>query len=158
MEQYIQSFVLVCESVFKALLGLDIVAERPFFADKNEVNDYDVSGVIGLTGEAKGAVVLSMNQNLARRLTALLTGSDHADFDDDVIDAIGEIINIIAGNVKRDLEESFRLYISLPTIVSGANHQIRWPNEQSRIIRIPFRLFEAESFVLSIAIDASPGD
>jgi len=137
VEKYIQPFVDVCVSVFRDFIGSELVAERPHFADKNDSHDWDVSAIIGLTGEAKGAVVISMRKELALHLTGVLTGSTHTTLDDEVVDAIGEIINIIAGNAKRGLEESFRLVISLPTIVRGKGHNISWPNEQARIIRIP---------------------
>lgn len=157
MEKYIQPFVDVCESVFKDFIGTELVTERPYFSDKNEPHDWDVSAVIGLTGEARGAVVISMKRSLALKLTNVLTGTTHADLDDEVVDAIGEIINIIAGNAKRGLEESFRLVISLPTIVRGQGHAILWPNEQARIICIPFKIFETEKFCLSIAIESASG-
>ena len=108
MEKYIQPFVDVCESVFRDFIGAELITERPFFADKNDPHDWDISAIIGLTGEARGAVVISMKMPLALKLTGVLTGSEHEDLDDEVIDAIGEIINIIAGNAKRGLEESFR--------------------------------------------------
>ena len=155
MEKYIQPFVDVCESVFRDFIGAELITERPFFADKNDPHDWDISAIIGLTGEARGAVVISMKMPLALKLTGVLTGSEHEDLDDEVIDAIGEIINIIAGNAKRGLEESFRLVISLPTIVRGSGHTIQWPNDQARIICIPFRIFETETFCLSVAIEAS---
>ncbi len=157
MEKYIQPFVDVCVNVFKEFIGAELVTERPHFIDKNDIHQWDVSAVIGLTGEARGAVVISMKANLACRLTGMLTGANHTAMDDEVIDAIGEIINIIAGNAKRGLEESFKLVISLPTIVRGSNHAIQWPNDQARIICIPFRIFEEETFCLSVAIEASSG-
>ena len=153
MERYIQPFVDVCVNVFRDFLGTELETGRPFFVDKNEPHDWDVSTIIGLTGEARGAVVISMKTSLALKLTGILTGSEHKELDDEVVDAIGEIINIIAGNAKRGLEESFRLVISLPTIVRGPGHTIMWPNEQARIICIPFKIFETESFCLSVAID-----
>mgnify|MGYP001806242707 FL=1 len=157
MEKYIQPFVDVCESVFRDFIGTELITERPFFADKNDPHDWDISAIIGLAGEARGAVVISMKKPLALKLTGVLTGTGHEDLDDEVIDAIGEIINIIAGNAKRGLEESFRLVISLPTIVRGKGHAIMWPNEQARIIRIPFKIFETESFCLSVAIESAEG-
>lgn len=157
MEQYIQPFVDVCLSVFPEFVGSPVTAERPHFMDKNDAHDWDVSAIIGLTGEARGAVVISMKKQLALRLTGILTGAEHPDMDDEVVDAIGEIINIIAGNAKRGLEESFRLVISLPTIVKGAGHTIQWPNDQARIICIPFRIFETDSFCLSVAIESHTG-
>jgi chemotaxis protein CheX len=157
VEKYIQPFVDVCESVFRDFIGSELIAERPHFADKNDTHDWDVSAVIGLTGEARGAVVISMKKELSLKLTGVLTGKTHTEVDDEVVDAIGEIVNIIAGNAKRGLEESFRLVISLPTIVRGKGHTISWPNDQARIICIPFRIFETETFVLSVAIETTGG-
>jgi chemotaxis protein CheX len=157
MEQYIQPFVDVCLNVFKEFLGTDLKAERPFFAEKDAASDWDISAVIGLTGEARGAVVISMKKGLAIRITDVLTGSKHTALDDDVVDAIGEIVNIIAGNAKKGLEEAFRLVISLPTIVEGKEHTIKWPNSQARIMCIPFTIFENDSFTLSVAIESARG-
>lgn len=157
MEKYIQPFVDVCVNVFREFIGVELVTERPHFANRDDPHEWDVSAIIGLTGEARGAVVISMKQALARRLTGVLTGSEHEDLDDEVVDAIGEIVNIIAGNAKRGLEESFRLVISLPTIVRGTGHSIQWPNDQARIICIPFGIFGNDSFCLSVAIEASTG-
>jgi chemotaxis protein CheX len=157
MEQYIQPFIDVCSNVFKEFVGVDLKTGRPYFADKETIYEWDISSVIGLTGEAKGAVVVSMKKTLVLRLTEMLTNSKHTEIDDDVVDAIGEIVNIIAGNVKKNLEEAFRLVISLPTIIQGKGHQIKWSNAQARIICIPFEVFDGESFCLSIAIESSKG-
>ncbi|MDR1278899.1 MAG: chemotaxis protein CheX [Treponema sp.] len=153
MEQYIQPFIDVCKNVFVDFLGCELIAERPYLAESDTVNEWDVSAVIGFTGEARGAVVISMKTDLAVRLTGILTGAAHYTLDEDVIDAIGEIINIIAGNAKKGLEEAFRLVISLPTIIEGNKHSVKWPNNQARIIRIPFNIFEKDSFFLSVAIE-----
>jgi chemotaxis protein CheX len=157
MEQYIQPFIDVSVNVFKEFVGCDLVAERPYFENKDAVNEWDISAVIGLTGEARGAVVISMKTELAAKLTEILTQTPHTGLDEEVVDAIGEIVNIIAGNVKRWLEEAFRLVISLPTIVKGREHTINWPHNQARIVCIPFRIFENQRFHLSVAIEAAGG-
>jgi chemotaxis protein CheX len=153
MEQYIQPFIDVSVNVFKEFIGFDLQPGRPYFAERDTVSEWDISAVIGLTGEARGAVVISMRKELAMKLTDVLTGSRHTKLDDEVVDAIGEIVNIIAGNVKKHLEEAFRLVISLPTIVEGKEHSIKWPNAQTRIMCIPFTL-ENDVFNLSVAIEA----
>jgi CheY-specific phosphatase CheX len=66
---------------------------------------------------------------------------------------VGEIITIIAGNVKKDFEEALRIKISLPTIVKGKAHSIVWPSEKTRIICIPFTIFSNQEICLSIAVD-----
>ena len=157
MKQYIQPFIKVCKNVFHEFLSLELEAKLPYFMEKNEETEWDVSGIIGLTGEARGAVVISMKQDLAIRLTSILTGSQHKNLDADVVDAVGEIINIIAGNAKQELEEAFRLVISLPTIVKGKEHSINWPNDLARVICIPFSISEKESFTLSVALEEVSG-
>jgi chemotaxis protein CheX len=155
MEKYIQPFIDVSRNVFKKFMGVEITANRPYFMDAEAESNWDISAIIGLTGEARGAVVISMKKELAARLTDILTGPQHNDLDAEIVDAIGEIVNIIAGNVKKNLEEAFRLIISLPTIVQGRQHMIKWPSGQARIICIPFTLFQDDIFILSVAIESA---
>ncbi|MDR3276456.1 MAG: chemotaxis protein CheX [Treponema sp.] len=156
MEQYIQPFIKVCRNVFKELVEVNLTVDRPYFSDQKAVHQWDISAIIGLSGDARGAVVISMRKGLSLRITDLLTGSSHGDIDDDVVDAVGEIVNIIAGNVKKELEEEFRLIISLPTIVQGEWHHVKWPSSQARIICIPFNMGR-DMFNLSVAIEAFKG-
>jgi chemotaxis protein CheX len=157
MEKYIQPFVDVTKNVFKEFLGVELEVDRPYFAEQTTSAEWDISAVIGLTGEARGAVVISMKQSLVIKLTDKLTGTTHAKIDEEVLDAIGEIVNIIAGNAKKGLEESFKLIISLPTIVQGKGHLIKWPHAQTRIICIPCKIYGNEIFTLSVAIEAVKG-
>ena len=153
MEQYVQPFIDVCKNVFKEFVGLVINPSRPYFAETDSLKEWDISAVIGLTGEARGAVVISMKKELVLKLTDMLTNTKHEKIDDEVVDAIGEIINIIAGNAKKGLEKDFHLIISLPTIIQGQNHVIKWPQSQTRIICIPFSSLENDTFNLSVAIE-----
>ena len=158
MEQYIQPFIDVTMNTFKEFVGTDLAAGRPYFQLKDAANEWDISGIIGLSGEARGAVVIGLKTAVAIRLTDMLTNTKHTSIDDEVVDAIGEIVNIIAGNSKKGLEEAFRLVISLPTIVEGPGHQIKWPQEHARIICIPFTIFGSEIFALSVAIESLKGN
>jgi len=154
MKQYIQPFIKTCTSVFHDFVQMEPEAKMPYFLEKDATEDWDISGVIGLTGEARGAVVISMKDNLAMKLTGILTGKKHQVLYDDVVDAVGELINIIAGNVKQELEDTFKLVISLPTIITGKDHRVNWPEGQARVICIPFSVSNEDSFSLSVALEA----
>ena len=154
MEQYIQPFIDVCEKVFREFCQTEVKPERIFFTSKDKYETvWDISGIIGLSGEAAGAVAISMKDVTAFQVTKILTGKDHKSFDADVTDAVGEIINIITGNVKKNFEEELRVKISLPSIVKGKAHSIIWPSEKTRIICIPFKIFSDQEMCLSVAID-----
>jgi len=154
MEQYIQPFIDGCEEVFRDLCNTETSAGRAFFVSKDEFETiWDVSGIIGLSGEANGAVAISLKEATAFELTKLLTGNEHTSVDRFVTDAMGEIINIIAGNVKNVFEKKHRIKISMPSIIKGKAHTIVWPSEKARIICIPFSIFGSQEFCLSIAVE-----
>jgi chemotaxis protein CheX len=155
VEQYIKPFINVCIDVFKQFIGCEIAAKTPYFSEKDSIAGGDISAVIGFTGEACGAVIISMQKKVAIKLTDILTGSPHTSMDDDVLDVVGEIVNIIAGNVKQELGETMNMIISLPTIVQGAGHIVRWPGQQPRILCIPFSIFEDDVFTLLVAIETT---
>ncbi len=156
MEKYVQPFINTCCNVFRDFIGLEISASTPHFVEPSGNNEWDISGIIGLAGEAQGAVVLSLKKDLALKLTEMLTGAAQEDTNEDVFDAVGEIINIIAGNVKRDLEEMFQLVISLPTIIEGHNHNMVWlKSHGTRRICIPFKVMETHAFALFISLRTS---
>jgi chemotaxis protein CheX len=156
MEQYVKPFITVCGNVFKDFVGCEIESVHPFFSEKDAPHEWDYSAVIGITGDARGAVVISMKETLAERVTTIITGSSGKPDMNDVTDAIGEIVNIVAGNVKRELEEAtFRLVISTPTVVHGKNHIIQWSHNKTHIICIPFKIFDSEQFTLQVAIESS---
>jgi chemotaxis protein CheX len=156
LENYIGPFIEICEDTFKKLGRVKIQAGRPYIISKEEMRkqqDWDVSAVIGFTGEAVGAAVISFKASLAIKLVDTLTGNKHAEMDGEVNDVIGEIINIIAGRAKERMENEFTLTISLPTIVRGNSMAVEWPGNLPRIICIPFTVFEDEKFTLAISIE-----
>jgi chemotaxis protein CheX len=154
MEKYIQPFIKVCKAVFRDFCQTEVTPGRVFFIKREEFQkNWDISGIIGLSGEARGAVVISLKTASATKIADILTGTVHKYLDADVADAVGEIVNIISGNVKKDLEDAFRISISLPTIVRGVAHSVIWPSEKTRIICIPFSLFKDHEMCLSVAID-----
>ena len=154
MDQYIQPFIEGSESVFRDLCGTEVKAGRAYFVSKDEFETiWDISGIIGLSGDANGAVALSLKEETAFAITKILTGNEHTSVDKYVTDAIGEVINIIAGNVKDVFEKKHRIKITMPSIIKGKAHSIVWPSEKARIICIPFNIFENQEFCFSVAVE-----
>ena len=156
MEQYIQPFIKVSERVFQDFCNTEIKARKVFLTEKEEYKlDWDISGIIGLSGEVSGAVAISMKDITAFRIAEILMKKKFSSFEKEVTASVGEIINIISGNVKKDFEDELRIKISLPTIITGADHIIDWPTEKARIICIPFSVFSDQELCLSVAVDTS---
>ena len=157
MEQYIQPFIEGCEEVFRDFCKAEVKAGRPFFVLKDEKDrfesNWDVSGVIGLSGEANGAVAISLQEATAFRLTTILTSKTYTTIERDVTDVLGEIVNIITGNVKNVFEVQYRIKITMPSIIKGKAHSINWPSKKARIICVPFTIFDNQEFCLSVAVE-----
>jgi chemotaxis protein CheX len=88
----------------------------------------EVSAAVSVTGAWRGHVVISFSSAASRHAAAALLG---VEFDDvstaDITDAVGELANIIGGNVKSLLPEPSAL--SLPHVLLGGGHgNMHWPS------------------------------
>jgi chemotaxis protein CheX len=154
MDRYIKPFVDVCQNTFQVFCKTEVIAGRAYLEEKDKYESFwDVSGIIGLSGDAKGALAISLKEETALKITEIITGEKYDSLEGSVTDVVGEIINIIAGNVKKDLEEMFQLKISIPSIVKGKLHQLVWPIDSRRIICVPFTIFDTQTFCLSVVIE-----
>jgi chemotaxis protein CheX len=153
LTNYVEPFVEVTINTFKEFVGVDITPRHPYFLDPDKGFEWDITAVIGLSGIAKGAIIISMKAELAIKLTDLLAGPGHKYIDADVVDAIGEINNIIAGNIKPRVPNGDKIVISIPTIIKGKEHSIAWPSRQTRVLCIPNKVFENDIFHLMVAIE-----
>jgi len=153
LQNYAETFVEVTVNTLKEFVGVDVSPRHPHFLDPDKGFDWDISAVIGLSGAVKGAVIVSMKEELATKLTDILTGTKHTEMDSDVLDAVGEINNIIAGNIKPKIPNGEKIVISIPTIIKGKEHSIAWPSKQTRILCIPHKAFDNDIFHLMVAIE-----
>lgn len=153
LTNYVEPFVEVTINTFKEFVGVDVTPRHPHFMDPEKALEWDITAVIGLSGIVKGAIIISMKEELAIKLTDLLAGPGHTYMDADVVDAIGEINNIIAGNIKSKVPNGDKIVISIPTIIKGKEHSIAWPSKQTRILCIPNKAFKNDIFHLMVAIE-----
>jgi chemotaxis protein CheX len=148
--KYIEPFVLAAQNVFRDFFSEEPTPLKPYLIKREEEKTWELSGIIGIGGDSKGVVVVSLESAVAQRLTSRLVGHMITSNDDDVMDTIGELVNIIAGNAKKGLEQ-YRLSISLPSIVSGHDHQVAWP-AGIPIVGIPFALSDGQ-FMLAVGLE-----
>lgn len=129
---YVNPFIKASCETFKTMLAMDLKVLNPELKS-NAKHTFDVSGVIGLSGEAQGIISLSFPKDLALKIVSALLGTPITTVGADLTDGIGEIVNIIAGYAKQYLTE-YKLSISLPNVVIGSGHQIAVPSGVPTII------------------------
>jgi len=146
--EYINPFLKASINLFKEYLGLQAVAGKPHLL--GDPQDLDaVSAIIGLAGDTRGAVVLSFSRETAMRIVSKMAGQEYKMLSNEVLDGVGELINIIAGNAKQGLLD-FRIEISLPGVVTGNSYKIRWP-EGIPVVSIPFTT-ELGPFTVNVSL------
>jgi CheY-specific phosphatase CheX len=96
-----------------------------------------LSACVHITGAWRGAVALSCDTGLATEAAAAMFGSAGPEQTvQDMQDAVGELVNMIGGNLKALLPETCAL--SLPAVVQGSDYTVRVPG--SRLVtKSPFK-------------------
>lgn len=113
----INPFIESVRETFERMMGVavEMGTPRPMPSLSNSV---DIIGVIGLTGTAQGVVALRFPVVTALAIVSRLIGIDTRAVDRDTIDAVGELVNIVAGGAKSRFK-GHTISVSLPTVVRG---------------------------------------
>ncbi len=115
------------ESTLRSLeMMAGIKAEKTGLELKEDlITTYDISSIIGLTGETSGSIIISVPAKLACKIASNMLMEEVTGLNQSVEDAIGEIGNIVVGDARRALiQEGYQLNISVPTVVVGTGHKI----------------------------------
>lgn len=133
--EYINPFILSTVEVFSTMLNCELTRGQ-LSLNANFQPEHDVSGIIGLTGNASGTVVVSLQKEVALGAAEAMLGEKPESFNADVIDAVGELTNMIAGRAKANLEH-LDMKLALPTVITGKNHCITF-GSTAQTICIPY--------------------
>jgi chemotaxis protein CheX len=110
------------EEVFSTMLGMELAVGEPYRLPNKPDPTNGVVALIGLTGKWVGTGGISCSGDLARKISGQLLMSEYASIDQEVLDAIGEIANMIVGSFKNALEpEIGPVDMSIPVVVFGHN-------------------------------------
>ena len=126
---FINPFITATRQMMQTMAGIKEFKKAELKAEHELTSSYDVSAVIGLTGSAKGTIVLSFSEAIALEILARLVGEKVTVFDKDTCDAVGEMVNIIAGSASAALSRGTKTLInrSIPSVVLGRGHVIHHP-------------------------------
>jgi chemotaxis protein CheX len=132
---YINPFISATINTFHTMLNIDVKPDKPILKT-SPFPTYDISGIIGLSGNAQGNIAISFPKIIALKIVSKMIGTDIKVVGPELADGIGELANIIAGNAKKDLTQ-FQLSISLPNVIIGKGHIIANPSGVPAMI-VPF--------------------
>ena len=139
------------ENVFTTMLGLQVQAGPVDAQAKLTQEDGKVVCLVSFTGQWNGSGSISCSAALACAISGKLLMSEYEAVNDEVLDAMGEMANMIIGNFKDEAAAALgALSLGTPTVIYGNNFQTRNWNGQSWIA-VPF-CCEGERFEVKICL------
>ena len=146
---YVVSLVQSVEHVFSTMLQCKVETQTPILQSAEDAS-HDVSGIIGLSGDVVGAIVLSFPMATAERVVSTFVGAEIDRNHEDFSDAVGELVNMIAGNAKAKFEGK-HVTISCPSVIVGPGHQV-FQQKDTAVIGIPCDCDHGQ-FSVNVSID-----
>jgi chemotaxis protein CheX len=126
-EELAQSITTSVKQIFSTMIFMDDIVEEEFSDEADTRFNCSISALVGLGGSCPGMVGVHIPEDFAKEVTAAMLGMepDEVEGDSDIHDAVGEVANMLAGEMKMVLSnKGADVCISTPTIISGKEYVI----------------------------------
>lgn len=110
----------VVRGIWKTQLDLNLEDHEGVTTANDETT---ITAAVHIAGDFSGGIRLRCSRVLIRRAAAIMfeTPADRLTTDDE-LDVVGELTNVVAGNIKAMIPGSNSL--SLPTIIEGSDYRV----------------------------------
>jgi chemotaxis protein CheX len=135
--EYLTPFIENTGQVIKKMASGTVEFKEVYFSNTLRIFG-DISGIIGLSGDAEGTIVVTFHWNFAWKIISKMMNVKAEEINAEFIhDGVGELINMIGGSSKKDFVGTpYHFNLSLPTVVVGSGHQIGHPEGASIAVLI----------------------
>ncbi|MEN6331531.1 MAG: chemotaxis protein CheX [Smithella sp.] len=148
--KFINPFLNGTLEVLEKMASIKPMAGKPY-VKTNDTACGDVSGIIGMTGDAVGSLALSFSEECIIYIANNMLGESHTEMNKEVLDTAGELTNIISGAARKLMEkDDLKVFAAIPTIVYGKQHMVRHIVSGPSIV-LPFET-EKGTFVIDVCL------
>ncbi|MFZ5774097.1 MAG: chemotaxis protein CheX [Thermodesulfobacteriota bacterium] len=137
--EFINPFLQATKNVIETMAQTPVTAQKP--ALKEGKTSYgEVTGIIGMTSDdITGSMIVSFTEKCILSIVAnMLMEEAKPKIDAEVVDAVGELTNMICGGAKAQLAKiDHKFDLATPTMVVGKGVEISYYSEAPTIV-IPF--------------------
>lgn len=122
------------KDIFSTMLMIDLGDVQAARGTETAIQS-NVTSMIGLGGGMRGMLSVHCPDVVAREITGALLGMEVEELGDDVKDAIGEIANMMAGNLKISFAGAgVEVALAIPTSVIGESFRICGLSGANRVV------------------------
>lgn len=127
------------QEIFSSMVMMEVSVSTEAVTESSVHSD-SITGLIGLAGTYKGVLAIHMPNQVALAVTSSFLGMDVEEINADVEDAVGELANMLGGNVKTILSETGRdISLSLPSTIAGQEYSFQLASENAERTLISFK-------------------
>ncbi|HBG06899.1 MAG: chemotaxis protein CheX [Geobacteraceae bacterium GWC2_58_44] len=127
----------ITKGVFSTMVMMDLVDDLPLTEPVISFHD-TMTSMVGLAGSHSGILAIHCPKCLALRITSSMLGMEVTEIDDDVNDAMGEIANMVGGDVKHIFSpKGSDINLSIPTVIYGSDYVLESISTAESLV-IPF--------------------
>ena len=110
--------------IFSTMVGAEVSDISTRVATTTSFTD-SVTAMVGLAGVFNGMINLHVSKKLAIHFASQMLGMTIESIDDDVIDALGEIANMLGGSFKHHFVlNGHEVRLSIPSVITGEQYDI----------------------------------
>ena len=134
------------KDVFSTMLMVELKNEEVLENQQCTIES-NLTSMLGLGGGIRGMLAIHCPASVAKGITGSFLGLEVETLDEDVKDAIGEIANMVAGNLKVSLaKQNIDVELAIPTSIVGDSFVISGMAEANRVI-VTFKMNEGTFWV-----------
>jgi len=112
--------------------------EIPFLKIKQNAQG-DISGVLEISGDLHGSAAISFSEKSILGIVSAMFGEEMTEINEEIIDAVGEISNMVAGHVTTKIAEmGKKVKVKLVKVCTGPDEDIAHIKEGKHVISLPF--------------------
>jgi chemotaxis protein CheX len=146
----INPFINATMNVLNTMAFVKAKPGKPYLK-KDDTARGDVTGVIGVTGQAHGTISVTFEENSILKIVSNMFGEKIETLDHEVADAVGELTNMISGQARMELEQNGKIFeAAIPSVITGRGHKIIHITDGPKIA-IPFTI-DSGSFTIEVCL------
>jgi len=133
----INPFLDAAVNVLRTMAFTEVKAGKPYLKEGKEATG-DVTGTIGFSGDATGSLSITFDEPCIVKIVSNMFGEEITQANEEVLDAVGELTNMISGDARSRLEKhGYAIRAGIPSVISGKGHIIKTFHD-GPCIAIPF--------------------
>ena len=100
----------------------------------------DISGILEITGDLAGSAAVSFTECSILSIVSAMFGEKMTRINEEIIDAVGEISNMVAGHVTTKLaEQGKKVKVKFVQVSTGPDQPVIHTDSGSPVLALPFK-------------------